>query len=189
LIGATGKIRIPLTEIAHRFRSVLPVSRKVVEHEDQLAETYWHVDSVRRLLVISDVCTIHGPFAQSVGVQQWMGSCDRSKLTQIELAEVIITHYQREVSNCRVCELVIPAKASRAQLVTECACDWEGVTPFLPARSLYVYRNVVVEAAGVEPASENVTGQETTCLFRFMPWALPQDVRVTGSERTRNRCR
>jgi len=29
-----------------------------------------------------------------------------------------------------------------------------------------------VEAAGVEPASENVTGQETTCLFRFMPRAL-----------------
>jgi hypothetical protein len=27
----------------------------------------------------------------------------------------------------------------------------------------------VVEAAGVEPASENVTGQETTCLFTFMP--------------------
>ena len=27
----------------------------------------------------------------------------------------------------------------------------------------------VVEAAGVEPASENVTGQETTCLFQFMP--------------------
>ena len=30
----------------------------------------------------------------------------------------------------------------------------------------------LVEAAGVEPASENVTGQETTCLFRFMPLAL-----------------
>jgi len=30
----------------------------------------------------------------------------------------------------------------------------------------------VVEAAGVEPASENVTGQETTCLFAFMPQAL-----------------
>jgi hypothetical protein len=30
----------------------------------------------------------------------------------------------------------------------------------------------VVEAAGVEPASENVTGQETTCLFAFMPRAL-----------------
>jgi hypothetical protein len=29
-----------------------------------------------------------------------------------------------------------------------------------------------VEAAGVEPASENVTGQETTCLFTFMPQAL-----------------
>jgi len=44
----------------------------------------------------------------------------------------------------------------------------------------------VVEAAGVEPASENVTGQETTCLFQFMPWALPQDVRDGCSERTRN---
>jgi len=30
----------------------------------------------------------------------------------------------------------------------------------------------VVEAAGVEPASENVTGQETTCLFAFMPRAF-----------------
>jgi len=44
----------------------------------------------------------------------------------------------------------------------------------------------LVEAAGVEPASENVTGQETTCLFQFMPWALPQDVRDGCSERTRN---
>ena len=31
---------------------------------------------------------------------------------------------------------------------------------------------IVVEAAGVEPASENVTGQETTCLFAFLPQAL-----------------
>jgi hypothetical protein len=41
----------------------------------------------------------------------------------------------------------------------------------------------MVEAAGVEPASEKVTGQETTCLFAFMPRAFaalrrfPQDVR------------
>ena len=27
----------------------------------------------------------------------------------------------------------------------------------------------LVEAAGVEPASENVTGQETTCVVAFMP--------------------
>jgi len=45
---------------------------------------------------------------------------------------------------------------------------------------------VLVEAAGVEPASENVTGQETTCVVQFMPWALPQDVRNPRSERTRN---
>ena len=44
----------------------------------------------------------------------------------------------------------------------------------------------VVEAAGVEPASENVTGQEPTCVVTFMPWALPQDVRGPRSERTRN---
>ena len=48
------------------------------------------------------------------------------------------------------------------------------------------YLFVVVEAAGVEPASENVTGQETTCLFAFMPQALPWDVRGVRSERTRN---
>ena len=47
----------------------------------------------------------------------------------------------------------------------------------------------VVEAAGVEPASENVTGQKTTCLFQFMPLALPKDVRDRRSERTRNGCR
>ena len=47
----------------------------------------------------------------------------------------------------------------------------------------------MVEAAGVEPASENVTGQETTCLFAFMPLALPKDVRDRRSERTRNGCR
>jgi hypothetical protein len=34
------------------------------------------------------------------------------------------------------------------------------------------HREDVVEAAGVEPASEGVTGQETTCLFAFMPQAL-----------------
>jgi hypothetical protein len=47
----------------------------------------------------------------------------------------------------------------------------------------------MVEAAGVEPASENVTGQETTCLFAFMPQALPWDVRACRSERTRNASR
>ena len=30
----------------------------------------------------------------------------------------------------------------------------------------------MVEAAGVEPASENVTGQEPTCVVAFMPQAL-----------------
>jgi len=48
---------------------------------------------------------------------------------------------------------------------------------------------IVVEAAGVEPASENVTGQEPTCVVQFMPQALPWDVRGPRSERTRNASR
>jgi hypothetical protein len=44
----------------------------------------------------------------------------------------------------------------------------------------------MVEAAGVEPASENVTGKETTCLFRFMLPAFAGNVRDGRSERTRN---
>jgi len=47
----------------------------------------------------------------------------------------------------------------------------------------------VVEAAGVEPASENVTGQEPTCVVQFMPQALPWDVHDRRSERTRNASR
>ncbi len=59
----------------------------------------------------------------------------------------------------------------------------------VPAWKSIVHRCIMVEAAGVEPASENVTGQETTCLVQFMPWALPQDVRGRRSERTRNASR
>jgi hypothetical protein len=58
-----------------------------------------------------------------------------------------------------------------------------------PSRLQQAIKRKLVEAAGVEPASENVTGQETTCLFAFMPWALPQDVRGPRSERTRNASR
>ena len=39
-------------------------------------------------------------------------------------------------------------------------------------RKQLIIKELLVEATGVEPASENVTGQETTCLFAFMPQAL-----------------
>jgi hypothetical protein len=32
-----------------------------------------------------------------------------------------------------------------------------------------IINEILVEAAGVEPASENVTGQETTCVVAFLP--------------------
>ena len=56
---------------------------------------------------------------------------------------------------------------------------------------MFVINEIVVEAAGVEPASENVTGQETTCLFAFMPRTLgvatlPRTFAGARSERTRN---
>jgi len=40
------------------------------------------------------------------------------------------------------------------------------------AGEMFNLEKKMVEAAGVEPASENVTGQETTCLFAFMPQSL-----------------
>ncbi len=43
----------------------------------------------------------------------------------------------------------------------------------------------VVEARGVEPLSENATGEEPTYLVAFMLWALPHNVRLSRSERTR----
>jgi hypothetical protein len=44
----------------------------------------------------------------------------------------------------------------------------------------------MVEAAGVEPASENVTGRETTCLVAFMLPYFYGNFRSRRSERTRN---
>jgi hypothetical protein len=48
---------------------------------------------------------------------------------------------------------------------------------------------IMVEAAGVEPASENVTGQEPTCVVQFLLPAFTGNFRGLGSERTRNRNR
>jgi hypothetical protein len=53
-----------------------------------------------------------------------------------------------------------PASAERYCTKLKCACK------------RLIIKQILVEAAGVEPASENVTGQEPTCLFRFMPLAL-----------------
>ena len=44
----------------------------------------------------------------------------------------------------------------------------------------------LVEAAGVEPASENVTGQEPTYLVAFTRRELPRHIRLVRLEPTRN---
>ncbi len=44
----------------------------------------------------------------------------------------------------------------------------------------------MVEAAGVEPASENVTGQEPTYVVTFARRELPRHIRALRLERTRN---
>jgi hypothetical protein len=44
----------------------------------------------------------------------------------------------------------------------------------------------LVEAVGVEPTSENVTGQEPTYLVQFTRRELPRQIRVLRLERTRN---
>ena len=49
---------------------------------------------------------------------------------------------------------------------------YEHCTKSFCACNVLITNEILVEATGVEPASENVTGQETTCLFRFMPQSL-----------------
>src|SRR5262249_50720687 len=44
----------------------------------------------------------------------------------------------------------------------------------------------MVEAVGVEPTSENVTGQEPTYLVQFTRREFPRQIRVLRLERTRN---
>ena len=48
------------------------------------------------------------------------------------------------------------------------------------------FRENMVEAVGVEPTSENVTGQEPTYLVQFTRRELPRQIRVLRLERTRN---
>ena len=49
--------------------------------------------------------------------------------------------------------------------------------------------NEMVEAVGVEPTSENVTGQEPTYLVQFTRRELPRQIRALHLERTRNASR
>jgi hypothetical protein len=44
----------------------------------------------------------------------------------------------------------------------------------------------LVELAGVEPASANVTGEETTCLFQFMPRRWPPCSGFQNARRAQN---
>ena len=59
---------------------------------------------------------------------------------------------------------------------------------FCRNKILYFSNLELVEAAGVEPASENVTGQEPTCVVAFMPWALPRTfaARAQNGQETRS---
>src|SRR5690349_636193 len=65
------------------------------------------------------------------------------------------------------------------------AQNTRNVTLVLTLAAVHCHR-VMVEAAGVEPASEKVTGREPTCLVQFMLLAFTRNVRGGRSERTRN---
>jgi hypothetical protein len=60
-----------------------------------------------------------------------------------------------------------------------------GVPPLRQAQGSGFQKNMV-EAVGVEPTSENVTGQEPTYLVQFTRRELPRQIRVLRLERTRN---
>jgi len=57
------------------------------------------------------------------------------------------------------------------------------------ANGLVLPAGFLVEAAGVEPASENVTGQEPTYLVAFTRRELPRHIRFLRLEPTRNASR
>lgn len=62
-----------------------------------------------------------------------------------------------------------------------------GTVGIPPLRKLRVgILEKLVEAVGVEPTSENVTGQEPTYLVQFTRRELPRQIRVVRLERTRN---
>src|ERR1700686_5685498 len=66
------------------------------------------------------------------------------------------------------CRVVARRKTIGGELASaECCC-----TKLKCVSKLLIIKEILGEATGVEPASENVTGQETTCLFAFMPQAL-----------------
>ena len=56
----------------------------------------------------------------------------------------------------------------------------------IPSLRFGISRKNMVEAVGVEPTSENVTGQEPTYLVQFTRRELPRQIRVLRLERTRN---
>src|SRR5882672_2128561 len=66
----------------------------------------------------------------------------------------------------------------------ECYC-----TKLKTVSKSLIINEIVVEATGVEPVSENVTSQETTCVVGFMLPAFTGNVRGPGSESTRNQFR
>ena len=64
---------------------------------------------------------------------------------------------------------------------------WKGIgIPPLRQAQGRDFRKKLVEAVGVEPTSENVTGQEPTYLVQFTRRELPRQIRVLRLERTRN---
>ena len=58
--------------------------------------------------------------------------------------------------------------------------------PCCADKGIYLCGKNMVEAVGVEPTSENVTGQEPTYLVQFTRRELPRQIRVFRLERTRN---
>ena len=57
------------------------------------------------------------------------------------------------------------------------------------AYNVLTIKDLLVEAAGVEPASENVTGQEPTYVVAFTRRELPRHIRFLRLEPTRNASR
>jgi hypothetical protein len=126
--------------------------------------------------VLGDVRTLYGKIFD-IGLEVYYRDIEtRAKISSFAKTANKPKDWQKRQENLE--ELI-----RRVVIHTTCASKANHLTP---VRSTPHTDVLVVEAAGVEPASENVAGKEPTYLVQFTLSAFAENFRRARSERTRN---
>ena len=180
--GALGAI--PTTNNKHHFFWT-------GESEPKSAVGDWQ-RSLRKLFALANVAHGHAHrFRDTFAVELLLEG------VPLERVSVLLGHQSTRITEKHYSPWV---RARQEQLEADVRRTWAAglvaqaaskVTQKLRGKEMVNYRaclqrDTMVEAAGVEPASENVTGQETTCLVEFPLPAFAGNFRSPRSEPTRN---